>query len=76
MANMASNMTKSYVAVSKFAGREHQSGDHDSQETRIFLESTLPLLLDTAWSMVQMDVEETGKCAAKWYLKMLAFVGN
>jgi curved DNA-binding protein CbpA len=69
MASMASNMTKSYVAVSKFAREQKSNLEDNQQETRMFLESTLPLLLETAWSMVQMDVEETGKCAAKMVLK-------
>jgi curved DNA-binding protein CbpA len=77
MANMASNMTKSFMAVNKFANQAEKRGRSENpenqgpspEEVRAFLENTLPLLLDTAWGMVQMDVEETAKAAAKMVLK-------
>jgi curved DNA-binding protein CbpA len=67
MASMASNMTKSVIAVNKFANKTEEAPNQE--QVKEFLESTLPLLLDTAWSMVQMDVEDTAKAAAKMVLK-------
>ena len=67
MASMASNMTKSLIAVNRFANKAE--GGPSQDQVKEFLEGTLPLLLDTAWGMVQMDVEETAKAASKMVLK-------
>ncbi len=71
MASMASNVTKSMIAVNKFANATSREGGEQPSQTQMrdFMQGTLPLLLDTAWSMVQMDVEETTKAAAKMVLK-------
>jgi hypothetical protein len=69
MASMASNMTKSVIAVNKFSNNQPEGQEVTQNQMRDFLNSTLPLLLETALGMVRMDVEETAKAAAKMVLK-------
>ena len=80
MASVASNVTKSIFAVNKMskqAAKAHKRAGEPNEEVspeemgdmRKNLEDSLPLLLETAWSMCQVDIEDTVKDATKMVLK-------
>ena len=83
MASVAGNMTRSLFALNRMASKAEKeqgksTGDtndpaanmNQSQEDpRRELQTILPLLMETAWSICQMDIEETVKAASKMVLK-------
>ena len=79
MASAAGNMTRSFLALNRMAsksedGKPTQTGDAmregpAGEVIKQELESILPVLMETAWSVCQLDIEETVKFATKMALK-------
>ncbi len=83
MASVAGNMTRSLFALNRMASKaekEHSMPTPDTndpaanmnqsqEDPRRELQNILPLLMETAWSICQMDIEETVKTASKMVLK-------
>ena len=68
MASVVSNVSKSFAAVNRM-GRPQAGEEQDMAAAKKEMEESLPILLETAWSMVQVDIEDTVKIAAKMALK-------
>ena len=68
MAAIASNVTKAFVAVNKMSSGG-AGGEPDEEQMKKQMEASLPVLLETAWSMCQVDIEVTAKAASKMVLK-------
>lgn len=62
MASVASNVTKAFVAVNRMTAEAEDNARNQ-------MEASLPVLVETAWSMCQVDIEETVKAATKMVLK-------
>ena len=75
MASVAGNMTRSIIALNRMAAKTEKAestpvnATQSDVESRQELQKILPLLMETAWSLCQIDVEETVKTASKMVLK-------
>ena len=77
MATAASNMTRSLIALNKVKPSDDANSSANREgnittgggDTGNDLKSVLPVILETAWSICQLDIEDTIKAASKMILK-------
>jgi hypothetical protein len=80
MATVTGNVAKSFFALNKMSSEaeeisnvppaaQNPTQDRTQDEFRGRFEDALPLLMETAWSICQVDIEETVKASTKMILK-------
>lgn len=81
MASAAGNITRSFLALNRMASKaenykstesdnaEGESPHEPEDEIKNEFESIIPILMETAWNVCQIDIEETVKFASKMVLK-------